>query len=57
MLTLARQMARSALLRTESRGTHQRADFPATDDEHWRQHIVHRRGEVQAGLVAVAPSI
>jgi len=37
--------ATSAQLREESRGTHFRRDHPDRDDEHWRAHIVWRRGE------------
>lgn len=36
---LAGRIARSALTRQESRGAHQREDFPARDDLHWNQHI------------------
>ena len=32
-------MARAALRRTESRGSHFRTDFPERDDLHWRKHI------------------
>jgi len=35
----------SAQLREESRGTHFRRDHPERDDEHWRAHIVWRRGD------------
>jgi L-aspartate oxidase len=38
MLLVARLVARAALLRTESRGAHQRTDFPATDPV-WARHI------------------
>ena len=39
MLLTAEATLRSALFRTESRGAHQRADYPATD-EAWRKTIV-----------------
>jgi L-aspartate oxidase len=39
MLTISRLIAHSALAREESRGTHYRADFPATSDE-WRAHTI-----------------
>jgi L-aspartate oxidase len=35
-------IARAALRRTESRGCHFRADFPARDDLHWSRHISDR---------------
>jgi succinate dehydrogenase/fumarate reductase flavoprotein subunit len=35
--------ARSALLRTESRGVHNRSDFPQTDNRRWLREIVVRR--------------
>jgi len=39
MLQVATLIARSAALRTETRGVHFRTDFPDTDDAHWRLHI------------------
>lgn len=39
LLTVGALVARSALIREESRGCHFRADFPDTDDEHWRCHL------------------
>jgi L-aspartate oxidase len=38
LLTVARLIARAALRREESRGSHYRSDFPARDDIHWRRH-------------------
>jgi L-aspartate oxidase len=35
-------IARAALRRTESRGSHFRTDFPARDDLHWSRHISDR---------------
>ncbi|HUU09279.1 MAG TPA: FAD-binding protein, partial [Phycisphaerae bacterium] len=40
MLTLGRLMAHAALLRTETRGVHYRADHPDRDDAHWQKHIL-----------------
>ncbi|MEZ6068738.1 MAG: L-aspartate oxidase [Pirellulales bacterium] len=45
MLTVAKLMIEAALLREESRGVHYRADFPDSDDVHWRCHISQRRDE------------
>lgn len=42
LLTVGRLMAQAALRRTESRGGHYRADFPARDDVHWSAHIADR---------------
>ena len=39
VVTVAWLVARAALDRTESRGGHARADFPARDDLHWMVHI------------------
>ena len=52
MLLTAEATVRSALLRTESRGAHQRTDFPATDPA-WQRTIVvlpAGRGDEQPGL-------
>jgi succinate dehydrogenase/fumarate reductase flavoprotein subunit len=35
--------ARSAWFRTESRGVHNRSDFPQTDNHHWLREIVVRQ--------------
>lgn len=39
-VTTAWLIARAALERTESRGSHYRRDFPERDDERWRVHLV-----------------
>lgn len=43
LLTVAEIMTRAALLRTESRGSHYREDYPQRDDARWQQSIVTRR--------------
>jgi len=40
MLQLAGLFAKGALLRTESRGAHFRADYPNTDDANWLKNII-----------------
>jgi len=49
LLTLGTQIAKSALLREESRGVHLREDFQERDDEHWRRHITLRLPASQRG--------
>lgn len=41
---IASLIAHAALLRTESRGAHQRRDYPRQDDTHWLKHIAFRLG-------------
>ncbi|MBM3457382.1 MAG: FAD-binding protein, partial [Armatimonadetes bacterium] len=45
LLDVAESVAQSALLRKESRGAHQRTDYPKRDDEHFLQHsLAYRTG-------------
>lgn len=44
MLAASSMIVDAALARTESRGAHQRTDFPDMDDAHWLKHIAFRRG-------------
>jgi succinate dehydrogenase/fumarate reductase flavoprotein subunit len=41
-LTTAELMARAALMRRESRGSHYREDYPQRDDDHWKVNILLR---------------
>lgn len=41
--TVAWLVLRAALRRTESRGTHRRADFPERDEVHWRVRVAEAR--------------
>jgi succinate dehydrogenase/fumarate reductase flavoprotein subunit len=41
-LRTAELMARAALMRRESRGSHFREDYPETDDANWRVNIILR---------------
>ena len=45
MCDVAALMTEAAVLRTESRGTHYREDFPKQDDVQWKKHIVLQRGK------------
>jgi succinate dehydrogenase/fumarate reductase flavoprotein subunit len=44
MVLVARMVVSAARARTESRGAHQRADFPGQDDSLWLRHLAVRRG-------------
>jgi fumarate reductase flavoprotein subunit len=55
MLDVAEAMVQSALRREESRGAHQRTDFPARDDQRFLTHSLIRRGAGGAGRVEYLP--
>ncbi|HZW76059.1 MAG TPA: FAD-binding protein, partial [Caldimonas sp.] len=44
ILTAATHVAKAALLREESRGSHYRSDYPERDDDHWLARIVWSAG-------------
>ncbi|HJX01901.1 MAG TPA: L-aspartate oxidase [Candidatus Humimicrobiaceae bacterium] len=46
MLTVASLIIKAASLREESRGTHQRNDFPEKDDKNWKKHIILKQNKV-----------
>lgn len=48
MLACAQLLIRSALKREESRGSHQRTDFPQTDDINWKKHVAFNRSEFES---------
>ncbi len=44
LVTVATLITHAAWMREETRGVHMRTDFPERDDEHWRGHLLWRRG-------------
>jgi L-aspartate oxidase len=43
LIVVSRLIARAALRREESRGSHWRRDFPGRDDLHWKRHLSETR--------------
>jgi fumarate reductase flavoprotein subunit len=44
-IDIAEALAHSAIRRTESRGSHQRSDFPKRDDSQFLKHSIAYRGD------------
>ncbi|MCM3567600.1 FAD-binding protein [Neobacillus mesonae] len=44
LITIAKMVTKSALLREESRGSHYREDFPESNDENWLNNVFARKG-------------
>jgi len=40
MFLLAKLVVKSAMIRTESRGSHFRVDYPKRDDKNWLKNII-----------------
>ena len=57
MLEVAETMAQSAMQRTESRGAHQRTDYPARNDEKFLAHSLVYRAADGRPRVEYAPVI
>jgi succinate dehydrogenase/fumarate reductase flavoprotein subunit len=57
VLILIEMVCRAALLRTESRGSHYRNDYPAEDNDNWLKNIVIRKDDSGMGLETVPVSM
>jgi succinate dehydrogenase/fumarate reductase flavoprotein subunit len=57
MLLLSDMICRAALLRTESRGSHYRNDFPEEDNINWLKNIIVRKDGVKMKLESVPVSL
>ncbi len=57
MLLLSDMICRTALLRTESRGSHYRNDFPEEDNINWLKNIIVHKNDVKMKLRTVPVSL
>jgi succinate dehydrogenase/fumarate reductase flavoprotein subunit len=57
LLQVAEAVTRSAIVRTESRGAHYRADFPDQDDARWLRNVYMRYGEAAEPGVWTEPVV
>jgi succinate dehydrogenase / fumarate reductase flavoprotein subunit len=59
MVPVAEAVARGAISRRESRGSHTRTDYPARDDDHFLTHSIasHRNGEISITYAPVTPGM
>jgi len=57
MLLLSDMICRAALLRTESRGSHYRKEFPKEDNINWLKNIIVRKDGVKMKLEVVPVSL
>ena len=55
MIQVAEMFLRASLTRTESRGSHFRADHPEVDNQHWLSWINLRKGEEGGMRVETEP--
>ncbi|RPJ79165.1 MAG: succinate dehydrogenase/fumarate reductase flavoprotein subunit, partial [Acidobacteria bacterium] len=55
MLDVAEAIVHSALRRCESRGSHQRSDYPQRDDEHYLAHSLAYRNDRGAPAIEYLP--
>ena len=53
MLNISEMVCKSALLRTESRGSHFRSDFPKEDNANWLNNIVIQKQDGQMKISTV----
>ncbi|PLZ02672.1 L-aspartate oxidase [Burkholderia sp. WAC0059] len=55
MALVGQMIVEASLVRTESRGAHQRTDFPESDDRNWLRHVSFRAGNDSAPLQEYTP--